>query len=124
MRGDFSNHGVSRQHSENAPVSCARQTAEAASHIGWKRSSGPERGWGMNALDDRGHHEEIHLLLPWLANGHLAPAERETAQAHVRRCKECERELAAQQLMCDALTLPDRVTYAPGPSFRKLMDRI
>jgi hypothetical protein len=26
--------------------------------------------------------------------------------------------------MCAALTEPDRVSYAPGPSFRKLMDRI
>jgi hypothetical protein len=32
--------------------------------------------------------------------------------------------LAAQHLVGNALTEPDRVTYAPGPSFRKLMDRI
>jgi len=78
----------------------------------------------MIALDERSQHESVWLLLPWLANGRLSPAERELAQEHVRRCKECEQELAAQQLMCDALTLPDRVTYAPGPSFRKLMDRV
>ncbi len=78
----------------------------------------------MMALDERGPHEEVWLLLPWLANGRLSPAERDMAQEHVRRCKECERELALQQLMCSAFTEPDRVTYAPGPSFRKLMERI
>jgi hypothetical protein len=76
------------------------------------------------ALDERGAHEEVWLLLPWLANGRLSPAEREMAQEHVRHCNECERELALQQLMCNTFTEPDRVTYAPGPSFRKLMDRI
>jgi hypothetical protein len=78
----------------------------------------------MMALDQRGPHEEVWLLLPWLANGRLSPAEREMAQEHVRHCQECERELALQQLMCNAFTEPDRVIYAPGPSFRKLMDRI
>jgi hypothetical protein len=78
----------------------------------------------MMALDERALHEEVWLLLPWLANGRLSPAERETAQEHVRRCNACERELALQQLMCNAFTEPDRVTYAPGLSFRKLMDRI
>ena len=78
----------------------------------------------MMALDERGPHEEVWLLLPWLANGRLSPAERELAQEHVQRCSECQRELALQQLMCDAFTEPDRVTYAPGPSFRKLMTRI
>ena len=43
---------------------------------------------------------------------------------HVRHCQECERELALQNQMRDAFTEPDRVTYAPGPSFRKLTDRI
>jgi hypothetical protein len=78
----------------------------------------------MIALNERAQHEAVWLLLPWLATGRLSPAQREMAQEHVRRCKECEQELAAQQLACDALTQPDRVTYAPGPSFRKLMDRI
>jgi Putative zinc-finger len=78
----------------------------------------------MMALGERALHDEVWLLLPWLANGRLSPAERELAQEHVRHCKECERELALQQLMCSAFSEPDRVTYAPGPSFRKLMDRI
>jgi hypothetical protein len=78
----------------------------------------------MIAANHQGRHAEVWLLLPWLANGRLAGSEREMAEEHVRRCAECERELAVQKLMCTAFTEPDRVTYAPGPSFRKLMDRI
>lgn len=78
----------------------------------------------MIAFDERSRHEEVWLLLPWLATGRLAPAEREMAEEHVRRCAACEQELAVQHLMGNAFNEPDRVTYAPGPSFRKLMDRI
>ena len=78
----------------------------------------------MIAVDERSRHDEVWLLLPWLANGRLAAAEREMADEHVRRCADCERELEVQHLMCSAFTEPDRVTYAPGPSLRKLMDRI
>jgi hypothetical protein len=78
----------------------------------------------MIALDERRRHQEVWLLLPWLANGRLSGEERETAEEHVQRCKTCESELESQLLMCRAFTEPDRVVYAPGPSFRKLMDRI
>ena len=78
----------------------------------------------MIAFDERSRHEEVWLLLPWLATGRLSATEREMAEEHVRHCNACEQELAAQHLMGNALTEPDRVTYAPGPSFRKLMDRI
>jgi Putative zinc-finger len=78
----------------------------------------------MMALDGNSRHEEVWLLLPWLASGRLAGEEREMAEEHVRQCAACERELALQAKMCDAFTQPDRVVYAPGPSFRKLMDRI
>jgi hypothetical protein len=78
----------------------------------------------MIATGDSAYHEEARLLLPWLANGRLSPAERERVEEHVRVCPACTEELAFQRLMCKALTEPDRVTYAPGPSFRKLLDRI
>jgi hypothetical protein len=78
----------------------------------------------MIAVDEVSRHQEVWLQLPWLATGRLAPAERQIAEEHVRQCTECEQELALQQLMQTALTEPDRVTYAPGPSFRKLMARI
>ena len=69
-------------------------------------------------------HEQSWLQLPWLANGRLSGAERATIEAHVAGCAECAQELARQRRLCEALTEPDRVTYAPGPSFRKLLERI
>ena len=78
----------------------------------------------MIAFDERNRHEDVWLLLPWLATGRLSASEREMAEEHVRHCSACAQELAVQHLMGKGLTEPDRVTYAPGPSFRKLMDRI
>jgi Putative zinc-finger len=69
-------------------------------------------------------HEECWLLLPWLANGRLDGAERARLEQHLRGCAECARELASQRVLRDVLTEPERVTYTPGPSFRKLMERI
>ena len=69
-------------------------------------------------------HEESWLLLPWLANGRLSHAERAGVEEHLRECAACAQELAQQRLMCQVLTEPERVTYAPGPSLRKLMERI
>ena len=69
-------------------------------------------------------HEESWLLLPWLANGRLPAAERARVEEHVRECEQCAREVAWQRLACQALAEPDRITYAPAPSFRKLMERI
>jgi hypothetical protein len=69
-------------------------------------------------------HEESWLLLPWLANGRLSQAERAALEEHLRECAACTQELAQQRRLCQVLTEPERVTYAPGPSLRKLMERI
>jgi Putative zinc-finger len=69
-------------------------------------------------------HEESWLLLPWLANGRLSHAQRAQVEEHVRECAQCAEEVARQELIRSALTEPERVTYAPGPSLRKLLDRI
>jgi anti-sigma factor RsiW len=69
-------------------------------------------------------HEESWMLLPWLVNGRLEPAERLRVEQHVRACDECTRELAQQRRVREAFTEPERVVYAPGPSFRKLLERI
>jgi hypothetical protein len=69
-------------------------------------------------------HADAWLMLPWLANGRLAGTERLRVEEHVRGCASCTREVALQQRLYEVLTEPERVTYAPGPSFRKLMDRI
>ena len=69
-------------------------------------------------------HEECWLLLPWLANRRLSAAERARVEEHVRACAACAQEVAWQRLMCQTLAEPDRITYAPGPSLRKLLERI
>ncbi len=38
-------------------------------------------------------HSTVYELLPWLANGSLATAERDGAESHVRSCIVCRREL-------------------------------
>ena len=78
----------------------------------------------MSRAERSSVHEETWLVLPWLANGRVAQAERERAEGHVRECSQCADELSVQQRLCDALSAPERVTYAPGPSFRKLLERI
>lgn len=69
-------------------------------------------------------HEEAWQSLPWLANGRLSQAERDKLEPHVQTCTACREELTLQRRFCNALTEPERVIYAPGPSFRKLMERI
>ena len=69
-------------------------------------------------------HSDAWLMLPWLANGRLSGPERTRVEEHVRECAQCTREVALQRQLCEVLTEPERVTYAPGPSFRKLIDRI
>jgi hypothetical protein len=69
-------------------------------------------------------HADAWLMLPWLANGRLSGVERVRVEEHVRGCAQCTREVALQRRLCEVLTEPERITYAPGPSFRKLMDRI
>ncbi|HEY4214364.1 MAG TPA: zf-HC2 domain-containing protein [Steroidobacteraceae bacterium] len=69
-------------------------------------------------------HEEAWLLLPWLANGRLSESQRDKVQEHLQSCAACAAELQVQHRLHEALSAPDRVTYAPGPSFRKLLDRL
>ncbi len=78
----------------------------------------------MIATGNDASHEEAWLALPWLASGRISQAERDKLEPHVRGCAACREELAFQRLLCNTLTEPERVTYAPGPSFRKLMERI
>lgn len=78
----------------------------------------------MFATGDPVSHEQAWLTLPWLANGRISQVERDKVEPHVRTCAACRDELAFQRLLCNILAEPDRVTYAPGPSFRKLMHRI
>lgn len=73
---------------------------------------------------DIAQHEEAWLLLPWLANGRLGGNDRAWVEEHVRSCAACATEVAAQRRVGEVLSAPERVSYAPGPSFRKLLERI
>jgi hypothetical protein len=73
---------------------------------------------------DFNHHDEIWLLLPWLATGRLPEAVRERAERHVEGCIACSAELALQRRLVEALAAPERVSHAPGPSFTRLLRRI
>src|SRR5256884_1467662 len=84
-----------------------------------RRHTRCSRDWSSDVCSS-----DLWLLLPWLANGRLSQAQRAQVEEHVRLCPACTQELAFQHLICRALAEPERVTYAPGPSFRKLLDRI
>jgi len=53
-----------------------------------------------------GAHEEAWLLLPWLANGTLAPPELETVALHLEECDACVRELERCRALFE-LSRPD-----------------
>jgi hypothetical protein len=78
----------------------------------------------MTSLQRSSVHDEAWLLLPWLANGRLSSEQLVWVEEHVQSCAKCAEDLAVQQRLCEAFTVPDRVTYAPGPSFRKLLDKL
>jgi hypothetical protein len=74
-------------------------------------------------------HAEAWALLPWLANGRIAPEDREWVEAHVQTCAECRAELAAQRMVASQVSRDEAVSPAPAASeeqrsFNKLWARI
>jgi hypothetical protein len=77
-------------------------------------------------------HAEAWDLLPWMANGRIAPADREWVDAHVQVCAECRAELSAQRVLSANLSQDgDEPAPAMNPrtsdeqrSFDKLWARI
>jgi hypothetical protein len=74
-------------------------------------------------------HAEAWTLLPWLANGRIAPEDREWVEAHVAACTECRAELAAQrrvvsQVARDESAAPQPAASDEQRSFNKLWARI
>ena len=74
-------------------------------------------------------HAEAWALLPWLANGRIAPEDREWVEAHVQSCAECRAELASQRLVATHVTREESVSPQPAASeeqrsFNKLWARI
>jgi len=74
-------------------------------------------------------HAEAWALLPWLANGRIAPEDREWVEAHVQTCAECRAELAAQRMVATQVTrdeaaAPQTAASEEQRSFNKLWARI
>jgi hypothetical protein len=73
-------------------------------------------------------HAEAWDLLPWLANGRIAAADREWVEAHVQTCAECRAELSAQRMLAgglrDAGAVPVGTSTDEQRSFDKLWARI
>jgi len=74
-------------------------------------------------------HAEAWALLPWLANGRIAPEDREWVEGHVAGCAECRAELAAQRLVVSQVERDEAAAPAPAASeeqrsFNKLWARI
>lgn len=74
-------------------------------------------------------HAEAWALLPWLANGRIAPEDREWVEAHLQGCEECRAELATQRLVASHVTGFETASRSPGTSdeqrsFNKLWARI
>jgi len=74
-------------------------------------------------------HAEAWALLPWLANGRIAPEDREWVESHVSGCADCRAELAAQRLVVsqvgrDEAAAPQPAASDEQRSFNKLWARI
>lgn len=51
---------------------------------------------------DTDEHREAQSLLPWLANGTLAPAELDRVRRHVAQCERCQADAILQEALHDA----------------------
>ena len=74
-------------------------------------------------------HAEAWALLPWLANGRIAPEDREWVENHVSSCAECRAELTAQrmiatQVLRDGVSSPAPAASDEQRSFNKLWARV
>ena len=72
-------------------------------------------------------HAEAWALLPWLANGRIAPEDREWVETHVQGCAECRAEIAAQRMVVTQVYREDSPAPAASDeqrSFNRLWSRI
>lgn len=70
-------------------------------------------------------HAEAWALLPFLANGRIAPEEREWVELHVQSCTDCRRELAEQQPLANQMRRAEPpFVSSEQRAFAKLWTRI
>ena len=74
-------------------------------------------------LDEQ--HESVWLLLPWHANGTLAPAERRLVEDHLAGCPSCREEMTRCNGLAAALRGREEIAPSPHPlQLARLMERI
>ncbi|CAN7429638.1 zf-HC2 domain-containing protein [Massilia sp. LjRoot122] len=78
----------------------------------------------MNQFADVGDmpHAEAQLILPWLLNGTLAEQERVRAEAHLRVCSACRRDLASLEAIRRAAPQPP--AFDPERALERLRPRL
>ncbi|MDX1498980.1 MAG: zf-HC2 domain-containing protein [Woeseiaceae bacterium] len=69
-------------------------------------------------------HAEASELLPWLANGTLAGAERDRVDAHAQACVICRRDLEELGRLAAAISREATATPVPAPDMRRINARI
>jgi hypothetical protein len=72
-------------------------------------------------LEEAERHREIAELLPWYANGTLAPEERAHVERHLQRCAECRRELEELEGLKAVLTQEAEEVIALAPEQEALL---
>lgn len=74
--------------------------------------------------DDVRVHQEVWALLPWLANGSASGPQRQRAELHLRGCPECRAELAREEQLARAMTLPPAGGPQAEPGLQRLLQRL
>ena len=79
----------------------------------------------MNQSDyTAAEHQDVGELLPWFVNGRLSEADRQRVDAHVRLCKVCSDELAAQRRVYGVMSADAGVERMPMAGLNRLRLRI
>lgn len=77
----------------------------------------------MEATESQ-RHQEAWSLLPWLANGRADDAQRRRAEAHLASCASCRAELAREQRLTAAMSVPAVQGPALSQGLTRLMQRL
>lgn len=76
------------------------------------------------AMSPEGEHDEIMLLLPWYANGTLAPGEQGRVRAHLTTCGSCAAALRDDQAIREAFTAPSPAPMLDEVGLARLKQRV
>ncbi|MGH8200104.1 MAG: hypothetical protein ACREVO_07030 [Steroidobacteraceae bacterium] len=69
-------------------------------------------------------HTRAELVIPWLANGTLAPDAEPLARQHIATCPECRADYEEQLRVCQAMRTEGPLVFAAESSYQKLLTRM